>query len=180
MNERRVKRIDELARDIPPARDLWPAIAAAIEADRGASAPPQAAPRRAAWRYASSIAAAVALVALGIWIGARVVPPGGGPTVANERQGTDVLPVALQRDAEYRKTRAQLVSEVEARLATMPQAEREKVGASLATLRRSISEIEAALGRDPANALLQELLVSSCQEEMRALTVVRDSGNQEI
>jgi hypothetical protein len=30
------------------------------------------------------------------------------------------------------------------------------VGASLATLRRSILEIEAALGRDPANALLQD------------------------
>ena len=59
-------------------------------------------------------------------------------------------------------------------------AEREKVAASLATLRRSIGEIEAALGRDPANALLQELLVSSCQEEMRALTAVRDSGSQEI
>ena len=33
--------------------------------------------------------------------------------------------------------------------------------------------------RDPANALLQELLVNSCQEEMRALTAVRDSGSQE-
>jgi N-acyl-D-aspartate/D-glutamate deacylase len=54
------------------------------------------------------------------------------------------------------------------------------VAASLATLRRSITEIETALGRDPANALLQELLVSSSQEEMRALTVVRDSGSQEI
>jgi hypothetical protein len=181
MNERRVKRIDELARDIPPARDLWPAIAAAIENDRReSSAPSQVVPRRSAWRYASSMAAAVALVAVGIWIGARIVPPGGGPVAANEPQNAGVLPVALQRDAEYRKTRAQLVSEVEARLATMPQAEREKVGASLATLRRSISEIEAALGRDPANALLQDLLVSSCQEEMRALTVVRDSGNQEI
>jgi hypothetical protein len=30
MNGRRVKRIDELRQDIPPARDLWPAIAAAI------------------------------------------------------------------------------------------------------------------------------------------------------
>ena len=58
-------------------------------------------------------------------------------------------------------------------------AEREKVAASLATLRRSITEIEAALGRDPANALLQELLVSSCQEEMRALTAVREAGGQE-
>ena len=58
--------------------------------------------------------------------------------------------------------------------------ERDKVAASLQTLRRSIADIEAALGRDPANALLQELLVNSCQEEMRALTAVRDSGGQEI
>jgi N-acyl-D-aspartate/D-glutamate deacylase len=61
----------------------------------------------------------------------------------------------------------------------MPPAERDKVAGSLATLKRSIEEIQAALGQDPANALLQELLVSSCQEEMRALTVVRDSGRQE-
>ena len=62
----------------------------------------------------------------------------------------------------------------------MPEAERVKVAASLKTLQRSINEIEAALGKDPANALLQELLVNSCQEEMRVLTVVRDSGSQEI
>ena len=36
------------------------------------------------------------------------------------------------------------------------------------------------IGKDPANALLQELFVNSCQEEMRALTAVRDSGSQEI
>ncbi len=181
MNERRLKRIDELTRDIPPVRDLWPAIAAAIEADKAqSSAPGQIALRRSAWRYASSMAAAVALVAVGIWIGARIVPPGGASIAANGTVDAGAMPVALQRDAEYRKTRAQLVTEVEARLKTMPQAERVKVAASLATLRRSISEIEASLGRDPANALLQELLVSSCQEEMRALTVVRDSGNQEI
>ncbi len=91
----------------------------------------------------------------------------------------DMLPAAL-RDADYRKQRDALLVEVNNRLQTMPEAERAKVAASLATLRRSISEIEAALGRDPANALLQELLVNSCQEEMRALTAVRDSGSQEI
>jgi N-acyl-D-aspartate/D-glutamate deacylase len=62
----------------------------------------------------------------------------------------------------------------------MAPADREKLAASLATLRKSIKEIEAALGQDPANALLQELFVSSCQEEMRALTTVRDSGREEI
>ena len=45
---------------------------------------------------------------------------------------------------------------------------------------RSIEEIQTALGRDPANALLQELFVNSCQEEMRVLTTVRDSGRQEL
>ena len=88
------------------------------------------------------------------------------------------MPAAL-RDANYRKQRDALLVEVQNQLNTMPAAEREKVAASLATLRRSIGEIEAALGRDPANALLQELLVSSCQEEMRALTAVRDAGSQE-
>jgi hypothetical protein len=91
----------------------------------------------------------------------------------------DLMPAAL-RDADYRKQRDALLVEVDDRLKSMPAAEREKVGASLATLRRSIREIEAALGRDPANALLQDLLVSSCQEEMRALTAVRDAGSQEI
>ena len=86
-----------------------------------------------------------------------------------------MIPAAL-RDAEYRKQRDELLVEVQAKLQAMPQAERDKVAASLATLQRSIPEIEAALGHDPANALLQELLVSSCQEQMRALTAVRDSG----
>jgi hypothetical protein len=90
-----------------------------------------------------------------------------------------MIPAAL-RDANYRKERNTLLTEVDLRLQAMPEAERVKVAASLATLRRSIGEIEAALGRDPANALLQELLVSSCQEEMRALTAVRDTGSQEI
>jgi hypothetical protein len=62
----------------------------------------------------------------------------------------------------------------------MSPAEREKVGASLNALKKSMQEIQDALGHDPANALLQELLVNSCQEEMRALTAVRDSGSQEI
>ena len=44
---RRLTRIDELKRDIPPARDLWPAIAAAIEADKAEQAVPLETRRRA-------------------------------------------------------------------------------------------------------------------------------------
>ena len=174
---RRVNRIDELAQSMPPPRDLWPAISAAIEADRAAAV--DIAPRRMRWLPTAGMAAAVALVTVGIFIG-RIIAP-APQTVAGTQvtQGSvELMPAAL-RDANYRKQRDTLLVEVQNQLNTMPAAEREKVAASLATLRRSISEIEAALGRDPANALLQELLVNSCQEEMRALTVVRDSGSQE-
>ena len=177
MNSRKVQRIDELARDVPPARDLWPGIAASIEADKAARAKAPAM-SRSRWLPAAGLAAAVALVSVGVWIGHVMMPP----TVVNVAHvgapQADILPAAL-RDAEYRKQRDELLVEVKQKLAGMPPAERDKVAGSLATLQRSIQEIEAALGHDPANALLQELLVSSCQEEMRALTAVRDSGRQE-
>ena len=178
---RRLTRIDELKRDIPPARDLWPAIAAAIDAGKAKAAAPFETRRRAAWWPAAGLAASVALVGIGVLIGRGFAPPTAPPVVATTTPAgnPEVIPAAL-RDAEYRKQRDQLLVEVQSKLQGMPQAERDKVAASLRTLRRSIADIEAALGRDPANALLQELLVSSCQEEMRALTAVRDSGGQEI
>ena len=178
MTTRQVKRLDELALSVPPARDLWPAISAAIEADKAANAPAVQGARRYGWRPAAALAAAVALVTVGVYIGKAMTPP-AGPSLANTQSGGDVVHAAFERDANYRKQRDQLMTEVQKRLQSMPAAERDKVSASLNTLRRSITEIEAALGRDPANALLQELLVSSCQEEMRALTAVREAGGQE-
>jgi hypothetical protein len=186
MSDRRIRRIDELARDIPPPRDLWPSIAAAIvqdESDKATELRAASASRRR-WMPAAGLAAAVVLVTVGVLIG-RALGPGAQPPVVasttNTNTTTDarMIPAALQRDAEYRRQRDQLMTEVQAKLKAMPPGERDKVAASLATLRRSIGEIEAALGKDPANALLQELLVSSCQEEMRALTAVRDAGSQE-
>jgi N-acyl-D-aspartate/D-glutamate deacylase len=180
MTGRKIHRIDELARDIPPARDLWPGIAAAIEADKAANAGATLQNRRSRWLPAVGMAAAVGLVAIGVLIGHAVTPRQPLPPIARTATVADtgVIPAAL-RDAEYRKQRDELLRDVKEKLQGMPQAERDKVSASLDTLQKSILEIQAALGHDPANALLQELLVSSCQEQMRALTAVRDSGRQE-
>jgi hypothetical protein len=179
MTTRRVKRLDELAQNMPPPRDLWPAISAAIEADKIAAAAPVQAPRRYGWRPAGAMAAAIALVTVGVFIGKSITPATGPVFTKTQDPQSEIMQTSLGRDANYRKQRDALMVEAQNRLSTMPTAEREKVAASLATLRRSIIEIEAALGRDPANALLQELLVSSCQEEMRALTAVREAGGQE-
>jgi hypothetical protein len=183
MTTRRVKGLGELPRDIPPARDLWPAIAEAIRADLAMKAVPDTR-RRVGWWPAVGLAASVALVSVGVYIGQHIKPDGVVPqvntlTAAGDGGSAGMVKASL-RQAEYQKQRDQLWTEVQAKLNTMSPAEREKVGASLTTLKKSIAEIEAALGRDPANALLQELLVSSCQEEMRVLTTVRDSGRQEL
>ncbi len=179
MNRRHVKRLDELAQELPPARDLWPAISAAIES-RTAAEVVETPRTRAGWWPVSAVAAALALVTFGVWIGRSI-----GPEVANDNltastaRPSDMTPAAFERDEKYRRTRESLLAEAQQRLAAMPSEERERVSASLATLRRSIAEIEAALGRDPANTLLQELLVSSCQEEMRVLNAVRNAGGLE-
>jgi hypothetical protein len=182
MTTRRVKGIGELPRDIPPARDLWPAIAEAIQADLAMKAVPDTR-RRVGWWPAVGLAASVALVAVGVFIGKGLAPTGEQGLVAGTpiapRNDAGMLKASL-RQAQYEKQRDQLWTEVQAKLATMSPAEREKVGKSLATLKQSIEEIKTALGHDPANALLQELLVSSSQEEMRVLTTVRDSGRQEL
>ena len=145
MSTRSMKNIGELAQNIPPPRDLWPAIAAAIEAEKSSTVVSAVTARRR-WMPAAGMAAAVALVAIGVLIGRGFGPVKVIDTANQQRPTTDVMPAVL-RDANYRKQRDLLLVEVEHKLQDMPAVERTKVAASLATLRRSIGEIEAALGR---------------------------------
>jgi hypothetical protein len=58
----------------------------------------------------------------------------------------------------------------------LPPESRAKVVDSLATIHKSMQDLEAALGKDPTNALLQELLLNTYQDEMRVLTTVHDAS----
>ena len=80
-------------------------------------------------------------------------------------------------DPRYTRERAELVKNLEARLAALPPESRAKVMASLKAINDSKRELETELGKDPSNALLQELLVNTCQDEMRVLTAVHEAGN---
>jgi hypothetical protein len=177
---RRVRSLSELAQPVQPPRDLWPAISAELTKASSGAAPVKRS-SRLQW---IAIAATVFALAVGIWIGRNVLPTSLSQPpqpVANNNASGGVVNASFVTDPRYLKDRAQLIRGLEAQLKTLPPKTREQVAASLATIRKSMSDIQAALGRDPANALLQELLVNTYQDEMRVLTTVHQAGDgQEI
>src|SRR5262249_23127534 len=158
----------------------WPAISAELTKSAPVVATPVKRSSRVQW---IAIAATVFALAVGIWIGRNTLPTSASqpaPTAANSTTPS-VVNASFVTDPRYLKDRARLVSGLEAQLKTLPPKTQEQVAASLATIRKSMSDIQAALGRDPANALLQELLVNTYQDEMRVLTAVHQAGEgQEI
>jgi len=189
--ERKITRFAELPRSIEPGRDLWPNIesrikefeAAAPEVSGASVIPPRRHRARLSWLAA---AAMVASVAVGVWIGRSILPDVGrgaertlasksppGFEAATEATAFDAAYVS---DPRYQRQRAALLRSLPTRLAALPPDSRAKVLASLATIRKAKEDLESALGKDPSNALLQELLVDTYQDEMRVLTDVPEAS----
>jgi hypothetical protein len=97
--------------------------------------------------------------------------------VSAGKGASEVLQAAYVTDPKYRRQREALVKSLEAQLAALPPDSRAKVIASLATIHKSMQDLQSALGRDPSNALLQELLVNTYQDEMRVLTAVHEASD---
>jgi hypothetical protein len=165
--QRRVRSLGELNRDIPPRRDLWPSIEAGLVPARPASRAP---------RWALGLAASVVLVAGGVWLGRASLERAASPA------DPSVVLAAFAPGASYEAARDAELAALPGRLAALSPQTRTQVLASLETVQRSIAEIRQALGRDPANALLQSMLIDSYQEEMRVLSTLNAAGaaGQEI
>jgi hypothetical protein len=169
----KVTSLSDLPLEIAPARDLWPQIEQRLTSEgRPRAAWPLPLPHA---RYFAAAAALVAAVAVGILIGRGLIPGHEG-SVATPASTTQMLPAAFIKDPRYLRERAQLLQSLNARIASLPPQSRQKVLASLATIHQSMREIQAALGREPGNALLQELLVDTYQDEMRVLTTVQEAS----
>ena len=186
---RKVSSLRELPQTIEPPRELWPRIEAGLEA-LGASAPAptrvsaSAPHRRRAQLQWLAAAAMVASVAVGVWIGRTLLPSSAPLSARQAVPGTATLPgeptaldASYVSDPRYAQQRAALLGQLEARMAALPPATRVKVTASLATIEKAKEDLEHALGRDPSNALLQELLINTYQDEMRVLTDVREASD---
>jgi hypothetical protein len=200
-DSRKVTTLRELPQAVEPGRDLWPAIEARIREVQAAASPATGAkvipPHRSGARLRWLAAAAmVASVAVGVWIGrsllpgaaqpaqtAQLAPPAGGqaaPRTPTTAPGIPGAPTALDasyvNDPRYERQRAALLRSLQAQLAAMPPETRAKVTASLATIEKAKEDLEQALGKDPGNALLQELLINTYQDEMRVLTDVHEAS----
>jgi len=178
-----VRSLRELSMDIPPPRDLWPNISAEISksaqtAGGAGKSGSRAMPSRMQWL---ALAAMVATLAVGMWLGRTLFPVNGAsvqtPPVAIIDAPGNVINAAYLKDPRYIKQHAELVRSLEEKMKSLPPDTQKKVVASLDTIRKSIADIQAALGKDPGNALLQGLLVNSYQDEMRVLTAVHEAGD---
>ena len=190
----KIRRLSELPGDIAPPHDGW----TSLEAKLRESAAPQMAtdgerqktvePARR-WRppmmrmagLSAALAAVFAAVVIGISIDRWILSPPVHPaSFANGSNTVGVeggrVPVTYVTDPRYLHEREALLRSLNARLAHLPPATRQKVLTSLATIHQSMQEIQQALGREPGNALLQELLIDSYQNEMQVLSTVQQAG----
>ncbi|HWZ62110.1 MAG TPA: hypothetical protein VNX02_03755 [Steroidobacteraceae bacterium] len=176
-----VTTLRDLPRSIEPKRDLWPQIEAQLAAPAPAVAPAPAtgAPRARSPAPLHWLAAAamVASLAVGVWIGRSALPGAAPPSSASDTRSSGAVPVTWVSDPRYQRQHEALLQSLNTQLAALPPASRAKVLTSLATIHEAKRQLEDELGKDPGNALLQELLVNTYQDEMRVLTDVREASD---
>jgi hypothetical protein len=188
LNSKRVSSLRDLPRSIEPGRDLWAGIEAKIAAERRPVTEVPAkhgSQTRLRWLAAAAV---IAALAIGVWIGRSFLSTGGSgnppiarvtpaPPATQTTGDAAAIQAAYFVDPKFRQQRAALEKSLEAKLATLPPDTRDKVLASLTAINKSKQVLEEALGKDPTNALLQELLLNTYQDEMRVLTTVHEASD---
>jgi hypothetical protein len=164
-----LERARRLGDDLPPDRDLWPGIEARIRDSKS--------PRSRVGRWLPLAAAAAVVMAVAA---IATLGPGRGPV-----ESEPVPALAFGQDdpawfgpghalgPQYQLARAGLVEDLDRRLAALPPDTRAIVEHNLRTIREAVAEINAALAEDPGNVFLQELLLTTYQDELAMLSNVR-------
>jgi hypothetical protein len=187
-DRRKVTSLRELPQSIEPAHDLWSGIESALArpaAERSRAEPTGRSERRAPRLRWLAAAAMLACLATGVWIGRSLLPgaamrtPAQTAVISPAERGLapTAFDVSQVSDPRYERQRADLVRALQERLAALPPPARAKVTASLAAIETAKKDLEQALGHDPGNALLQELLINTYQDEMRVLTDVHEASD---
>jgi hypothetical protein len=145
--------LSRLARDVPPPRDLWPAIEKQIR-------PARRWRPVALWSAAAAVAVVSSVLTLLLVHQQSSSPPGTRPAALS------AATFEAPRDPAFVAARAQLEKTFRQRLQLLQPETRVKVEKSLQTIRQANADIREALSHDPASPVLQQLLESTWQQEI--------------
>ena len=156
-----------LPRELPPPRDLWPGIEAAI-------AEPGARVRR---RWPLALAAGLAIATVGGFVGSRFVTSPAVVAEAPHGSAADSpadasLRTVDTRESELRATRAELLKTYQERLKMLSPVTRARIAADLATIRRAERDLRDAMASDPGSRVLLRLYEGATQQEFDLYTTV--------
>jgi hypothetical protein len=139
------RRLAVLPLEIAPPGDLWPAIAGAARRPR---APRGAVPAALAAGFICLIFGAVAA-----WM------------VLQVRRAAPMPPYPEPQTPAYRAARERLEETFHERLAQLDPATRARIESSLDVIRAAREDLRRALGAEPGNPLLEQLLESTLHDE---------------
>lgn len=177
----KIGRVGELPRDIAPPHEGWPALEGIL---RGRAGQPHGDGPVRRWRpkltRIAAVAAVLAAVAVGVSIDRWILSPAASAPQKVAASDTGMvggrLTVAYITDPRYLRAREALLRDLSARVAKLPPPARKQVLQSLAAIHQSMRQIQQALGREPGNMLLQELLIDTYQDEMQVLSTVQEAS----
>ena len=167
------EKVAGLPREIAPQRDLWAGIRDQITPGEAGAAGARSARSYPLLRLAAVMAVAAVSSLATWWIvelgraSSSVVGNDGGVEFVAYRFGPRHM-----LGPQYTEVREDLVAAVNERLHRLDSETREIVKRNLLQIRQSMTQINAALEGDPENILLQRLLLSVYQEELRVLSNV--------
>lgn len=165
--------LDALPRELPPQRELWAGIAAAIAA-------PAVRPARLRWPYA--LAAGVSALGFALLLASHTSFAPLPLAQLEQQSGTaPVEPVAralAAKESDYQATRASLQGVYAQRVAMLSPMTRARIAADLASIRRAQDDIRRALAADPGSRVLVRLYESTTQQEFDLYSIVGRNTEQ--
>jgi hypothetical protein len=168
----------ELPKEIEPAHDLWPGIAARL-----AEAPRESRPRSFGWPAALAAGFVVASVsALLTWGLLRDSGPSArDPVVVAEAPGAAIVPVSYGPNsgitAKELVVRDELLAQFREKFGQLKPETRDAIVKNLAVMQTAADQIDAALAKDPASGMLKGFLVGTYKQELQLYSSVVTAGD---
>jgi hypothetical protein len=168
----------ELPKDVAPARDLWPSIAARI-----AGEPQQARTRSYGWPAALAagflVASVSALLTWGLMRDTDPVVP--TPVAVTTTTDSAIVPVNYGPNsgltAKEIVARDELLARFREKFDELKPETRVAIQKNIAIIQAAANEIDAALAKDPASGMLKSLLVGAYKQELQLYSTVVTSSD---